>query len=258
VVFLVSVPLTWFFIRPHRPEYYGLLPDGDSKAVAKYQTDSKLTLPADRYELTEFTFRQTVRTSSYWLYIVIIAISNFCTPMMNVHFVPFLTDGGIEPIQAASMLGLIFTLNIPARLIGGFVADRVKTGQLRYIIALGVFLQACGVATYLVCRNIQGIYAWIILYGFGLGVAQSSLFPLIVRYFGRKAFGSITGLTAMLQMPVGLLSPIFIGWTYDNYGSYTHIIVIMAVVLTAGGIIAFFIRRPKLPELTSDTSETAR
>ena len=253
IVMIVTIPLTWFFVKPHRPEHYGLLPDGATRTVETNQTAVKQYVKMVEPELAEFTFRQTVRTSAYWLVIVIAWVSGFSFPMMNAHFIPFLTDKGIGPIQAASMMGVISVVNIPARLIAGFIADRINSSHLRYIMAAGVFLQACGTAAYLVGGNMAGIYTWIIFYGIGFGVTQSALFPLMVRYFGRKSFGSITGLTSMLMMPVGLLAPIYIGWVYDTTGAYTRIIGLMTGLLMTAGIIACFIRRPRLLVRSSTT-----
>jgi cyanate permease len=243
-VLLITIPLTWFFIKPHRPEYYGLLPDGVYKPV---QTNDRFAIETDSV-ISEFTFRQTIRTPAYRLVIVTGWITLLIYPMMTTHFVPFLTDRGIAPVLAASMFGVIYLINIPGRLIGGYFADRSPARRLPYIIALGYLIQACGVLVYLVREDITSIYVWIIFFGFGDGITRSIAFPLMVRYFGRISFGSITGLTSMLNIPFNLLAPIYIGWIFDTSGSYSRFIVLIPVLQIIASIVACFIRRPK-PQL---------
>jgi OFA family oxalate/formate antiporter-like MFS transporter len=56
----ILLPLSWFFIKPHRPEYYGFLPDG-AKVEEGMDTDSMLKAgEAYAHEVgeVEFTARQ--------------------------------------------------------------------------------------------------------------------------------------------------------------------------------------------------------
>jgi len=250
VIALVSFPLTWFFVKKHRPEYYGLLPDG---AQAKEDTAEE-NHNIEKTEEVEFTFRQTMKTPSYWLIITVGAIFSLALPIMNVHCIPFLTDMEIEPVKAASMMAIIVTAGIPARLIGGYFVDRVKIGQLRFIIAAGYLLQAIGITTFLVSKSVDMIYIWFLLFGFGQGISQSVQLPLYARYFGRKAYGSILGSTMAMNIPTGLIAPVYTGWVYDTTGSYMNVFFLFAVLLGVAGVIACFVIPPKPPAQTTDLS----
>ena len=250
VIALVSFPLTWFFVKKHRPEYYGLLPDG-AKTVEDITEANQNT---EKTEEVEFTFRQTMKTPSYWLIITVGAIFSLALPIMNVHCIPFLTDMDIESVQAASMMAIIITAGIPARLIGGYFVDRVKRGQLRFIIAAGYLLQAIGITTFLVSKSVDMIYVWFLLFGFGQGISQSVQLPLYARYFGRKAYGSILGSTMVMNVPTGLIAPVYTGWVYDNTGSYMDVFFLFAVLLGVAGVIACFVIPPKPPAQTTDLS----
>ncbi len=251
VIAVVSLPLTWFFVKKHRPEYFGLLPDG-AKTIEN--TNGK-NHDIQKTEEVEFTFRQTMKTPSYWLIITIGTIFNLAMPIMNVHCIPFLTDLDIDPVKAASMMAIIVTAGIPARLIGGYFVDRVKKEQLRFIIAVGYMLQALGISTFLINQNINMIYVWFLLFGFGQGISQSVQLPLYARYFGRKAYGSILGSTLAMNVPTGLIAPVYTGWVYDNTGSYIDVFFLFAVLLGVAGFIACFIIPPKPPAQTTDLSK---
>jgi nitrate/nitrite transporter NarK len=72
------------------------------------------------------------------------------------------------------------------------------------------------------------------------------------RYFGRKAFGSIRGTNAIVMMPVGILSPIYLGWVYDTTGNYTTAFALIAAILTLSAVLTFMARPPKPPAEVTD------
>jgi len=43
---------------------------------------------------------------------------------------------------------------------------------------------------------------------------------LRARYFGRRDFGVIAGMSRIFNMPVGIMGPIAAGLIYDYFGSY--------------------------------------
>jgi hypothetical protein len=59
---IICIPTCWFLVKPHRPEYYGLLPDGDKPKEAK----ASLISEGQEYALgvgeVEFTLRQAIKT----------------------------------------------------------------------------------------------------------------------------------------------------------------------------------------------------
>lgn len=248
---VVCIPLVWFFVKPHRPEYYGLLPDGETKTAeipvvpAKAAAKGK-NIPAGS-EDKEFSFRQAIKTPTFWLILTNGYVMNLIGPMLGVHCIPFLTDRGISMVEAAAMVGLMGTIGIPARLISGSIVDRLQTNQLRFLMAAGTFLQATGVFVFLIWQNTASIYAWFILYGIGGAVNGSVSIPLLARYFGRKSFGFIAGIFQPMQLPVMLVAPVFIGWVFDKYGSYMSVIYAMAVLVSFSGVLACFMTPPKLP-----------
>ncbi len=243
VIAVVCLPLTWFLIKPQRPEYYGLLPDGDTKEkpfAHQQQKNAQDTLNG----VNEYTFKQTLSSYTYWLLILISYLAGVAAPIMGVHCIPFLTDRGIAPVQAAGIMSITLTAGIPARLVTGFILDRVKTINLRYIIAAGFLVQAVGVVLFLISNSTVMIYAWFFLYGIGNGMTQGVVIPLWARYFGRKAYGAILGSTMATNVPIAVAAPVLIGWIYDRSGSYMSVIVALAVSSAVAGIISVLIKPP--------------
>ena len=255
VMAVVGLPLVWFFLKPHRPEYYGLLPDG-AKITAGTTEESHIIEQGTRYaaevQEVEFTLRQAMRTRAYWLLVLLMAIISLVAPVMTIHTIPFLTDIGVDPLKAAGMMSIYVGVSIPFRFVGGFIADRVKGKYLPFLLGAGCLLQAVGTGVFLLHQTIPMIYIWFVLFGVGWGIL-TIVPPLIrARYFGRKAFGSIGGSSAMFVAPAGVIAPIYAGWVYDTTGSYITVFTLFAVLLVVSAAILPFIRPPKPPAQVTD------
>ncbi len=255
VMWLVGLPLVWLFLKNHRPEYYGLLPDGaaiEEETVDTRQMIDKGVKYATEVEEVEFTIRQAMRTPAYWLLVVVQGGRSLVEQFIHVHCIPFLTDLGIDPLKAAGMMATIFLAAIPARFIGGFLADRVKKGHIRFLMGAAFLLQAIGLPIFLLNQTTAAIYVWFICYGLGHGASLALMHPITARYFGRKAFGSITGIISMFTTPVGAIAPIYAGWVYDTTGSYMTTFTLFAVLLVFSTILASVILPPKPPAQITD------
>ena len=255
VMLLVGLPITWFFLKQHRPEYYGLLPDGatteEEAADADQMIDRGVEYAAEVEEV-EFTLRQAMRTAAFWLLIVANAFHSLAMPAINIHGIPFLTDIGISPLKAAGILALMVGASIPARFIGGFLSDRVKKQHLRFLVGGAYLLQAVGFAIFLLNQTTATIYIWFIFYGIGMGAGFALMLPVRARYFGRKALGSIEGISRAVMTPAGIAAPIYLGWVYDTTGSYISAFTIIGILLTFSGVLAATIMPPKPPAQITD------
>lgn len=250
VMFIVGVPLVWFFVRQRRPEYYGMLPDGASPSGSE---DEDITAKGMSYaeEVGEFDFtlRQAIKTRAFWLLVITQSCHFLAAPAISLHGVNFLTDPivGFDLLQASRIVALMVGISIPARLVGGLLIDRVNKEHMRFVMAGAYLLEALGFALFLLHQTNAMIYAWFVVYGFGMGTGFALMLPMRVRYFGRKAVGSIMGTARAVTVPVGILAPIWCGWIYDTTGSYIFAFTIIAGLLTISGVLALFILPPKPP-----------
>ena len=249
VMWVGGLPLAWFFLKRHRPEYYGLLPDGATteEAVVSSQMIDKGVEYAAEVDEVEFTLRQAMKTSAFWLLITAQAVHGLAWVAFQLHTIPFLTDIGIDPLAAAAMAVIYVSVGLPFRFIGGILADRLKRQHLRFLMAGSYFLQAIGIIIFLLNQTTAMIYVWFVLLGIGWGSGITSYSVIGGRYFGRKAFGSIRGTGMAIMAPVSIVSAIGAGWIYDTTGSYISAFVIFAAALTATTIIVSMARPPKPP-----------
>ncbi|MFC1864370.1 MFS transporter [Chloroflexota bacterium] len=254
VMWFVGLPLAWFSLKRHRPEYYGLLPDGtttEEKASDVSQMIDRGVKYAGEVQEIEFTLRQAMRTPAYWLIIAAHAGHGLVTSGLNIHCIPLLTDIGIEPVRAAGMMVIYISVSIPFRFIGGLIADRVKKDHLRFLMGGAYLIQGVGFAVFVLNQTIAMIYVWFILYGIGMGIGFAAA-TMAARYFGRKAFGSIWGSKMMFMAPFSMIAPIYAGWVYDTTGSYIGAFTLFIVALVFSAVLMTLALPPKTPAEVTD------
>lgn len=256
LVLLVGLPLVWFFVKQRRPEYYGLLPDGakveTTEAATKPMLDRGVQYAAQVYEV-EFTLRQALRTPTFWLLTIVQIARSMAAPALNLHSIPFLTDIGLGAMVAAGMVSIRVLVGLPARFFGGVLLDRIRKDRMRFVMASAYSLEAIGTGIFLLYPTVTMIWVWFLIYGVGAGLSTAVVNPLKGRYFGRKAIGSITGVSQALITPAAIIAPIYFGWVHDTTGSYMGAFTLVAVTIGFSAIMAAFVRPPKPPAAVSDT-----
>lgn len=249
VMWVVGLPLVFFFIKAHRPEHYGMLPDGATQMPTGADGESLTEADyAAQLGEVEFTTVQALKTSAFWLMIFAYMFHAALYPVMNIHCIPFLTDRGMEPLRAAATMSIFITASIPARFLGGVIVDRVQTSTINFLMAGAFLMQAVGVTIFLYNQqSMLALYTFFIVYGMGMGATMPIQPVLQSRYFGRPSFGTIAGISRVLNMPVGMAGPVLAGWIYDRTGSYTLAFTLFAATLALAGVTMCFVRRPKPP-----------
>ena len=255
-VMFAGVPLVWFFVKQKRPEYYGLLPDG---ATIESGTEADIDAMIDKgveyaagFHETEFTVRQAMRTSAYWMLVIGWACGTIVFGGFNIHCIPFLTDMGIEPTVAGGMMAMMVFFTIPSRFLGGFLADRVSKDRLQFLLAASFLFQAIGITVFLLIPTMAMVYVLLILFGFGSGALTPLRLIIMGRYFGRKAYGSIQGTSQIIISPASLLAPVYTGWVYENTGSYITAFITLAIIAFFGFFLICLTRPPKPPAEVTD------
>ena len=256
IISFLSLLLIIFFIKQRRPEHYGLLPDGARSDTDESANDlvSKGIQYANESQETEFTLRQSMKTRAYWILLIATSGAGMVHGAINLHLIPFITDMGISATVAGLMLSLFNLSTIPARLFGGIFADRVKKEYLQYLLAASFLIQTIGIAAVFIMPNITTVYVFLILFGLGSGAATPISVLIRGRYFGRKAYGSISGVTSLITAPFGIISPIWTGWVYDATGNYETAFAVFAGLALLSVLLVCAVRPPKPPPVT-DTSK---
>jgi MFS family permease len=244
-VLLICLPLAWFWMKDHPPEYYGLLPDGDT-IISSNDTNDENKNKETESEVKEYNFtsRDAMRTKSFWILLSAIALNGGIMPMVTMHQIPYLEDIGIDAMSAAGVLGLMATMSLPGRLIFAWIGD--KWGE-RKAIVLGYGMKTLALIIWINVSTLPQILLFVVLFGIGYGGCIPTETSLRASYFGRKAFATITGWITLFRALTNIIYPIFAGWSYDMTGSYSTAFALIAGIQAIAMIVMFFAKKPKPP-----------
>ena len=188
---------------------------------------------------TGMTLGEALRTGSFWIILIAIALGAGCMTGIFAHIVPMLEDRGLPRAQAATVLAT-FSMVTAAWQIGvGYLLDRVPKPWIAapfYAVALGglVLLQSTASFPLLLVAGL--------LLGFGLGTEYGVLPYFISRYFGVRHYGSITGTAYSVVVLTQGVTPFLMGLVFDRTGNYDLAITAIALGLVLGIVLILRLR----------------
>ena len=250
VTWAVGIPSAMLVRR--RPEDYGLAPDGEpAPAVAPVAAPTAADGPPPPQVAEGMTVREALRSRAFWFLAIAFAFSWFGTTAIVVHQIPALTATGFSEESAALAVTLTILISLSGRLGFGWLADfRDK----RLVLAGAFALQTLGMLLFAAVHTWWHLIPFLLLYAPGYGGNISVRPALQAEYFGRRALGSIMGLTFFITSLGNVLGPVFVGWMYDAMESYRLAFVITAFASLAAIPLVLSMPRPKPQDVHRDLS----
>ena len=237
---VICLPLAWFFMKDGPPEKYGMLPDGNT--VIESDDPSEINF----VEEYNFTPKEALQTRSFWMMLIAFMLSGGITAMVTMHQIPYLLDLGIDQIAAAGVLGLMATMSLPGRVLFAWLSDRI--GERKTLI-ISYGMKAVGLVVFVLARNLTHILIFVAIYGAGYGGSIPVSTSLRASYFGRKAYATITGYTTFFGAISNVAYPIFAGWCYDVYKSYTFAFAVITGIQLLAMVFMYFAKKPVPPSV---------
>lgn len=187
------------------PETLGLGPDGDPRH------HSATARPEG------WTVGRAMRTRAFWMLFAVFGATWIPVFVPLVHLVPMARGLGIAPLLAATLVSAVGGAALVGRLVMGGASDRIGR---RTALAVALVLQAGAFVGFALARELPGLYAASLLFGFSYG-GGSTLFPAAVAdFFGREAAASLAGLLFALAGSMAAWGPLAAGLIYDRAGDY--------------------------------------
>ncbi len=233
IIFIVALPVSQLLMK-FDPAEKGLSPYGQDKVEsAKLSSHS----PAG----VDFTLKEALKEKQFWLFFVMMLCISFPLQMVMNHVKIYATDVGIQPMIAATILGLVGGVGILGRIVFGGASDRIG---IRKCCIITCFLMAIMMPWLLIARQPWQFYLFSVLFGFGYGGLTPLCAKLVGDWFGTKHHGAILG-TAMLAAAIGGgLGPVMGGYLHDITGSYNQVFMAGGIVLFISFALAFFLQPP--------------
>jgi predicted MFS family arabinose efflux permease len=195
---------------------------------------------SERHADSGMTVAAALRTAAFWILAFITIFSAFSENGLVTNLASILTQHGVLAATAALALSVRGGAGIIGRLGVGFAIDRVSPERIQSLVlalaALGTLILAFAGAAW------SALLGAAIL-GIGLG-SEADVGPyLLARYFGRRHFSVLYGLTWTAYAIGGATGPLWIGHLYDRAGAYLpRFIVYLAAVAFGAVILSLFLK----------------
>lgn len=236
LIWLVGLPCTQ--LMRHRPEQYGLRPDGDAEVL-----DKEGHVVADSE--VQFSARQALRTPTFWFLSAGHSAALFVVGTVLVHQIPHMIEHvGLTPEQAAANVTLLVAFSIAGQLSGGWVGDRVDK---RWTMIACMWMHAIALVFFAYADSQLDTMLFAVLHGTAWGVRGTLINTIRADYFGRAAFATISGFASLVIMVGMTAGPLFAGFLHDALGDYQRAFVIMAGLSALGSIFLWLARKPEAP-----------
>ena len=246
IVLAVGLPLMPL-IRG-RPERYGMLPDGgpDPRAAA----NPARTMQSGR----DFTVGEAVRTPAFWLISLGHGSALLVVGAIMVHLIPHLVQKLGVSLESAAVVVTVMTMtSMVGQIGGGFLGDRVDK---RLICAAGMAAHCVGLLGITYATSLAQVYAFAILHGLAWGGRGPLMGAIRADYFGRRALGTIMGLSSVIVTMGIMFGPVFAGWMADLRGDYQLGFTTLAVM--TGMASGFFLAAKRPPQPTRRLADMRR
>lgn len=249
MVLVVGLPAVQL-IR-HRPEHYGLLPDGrDPDEPVELNEDGSVA-----GETISFTPRQALRTRAFWFISLAHTASVLVVSVVQVHFTAHATESlGYSLSAAAGIVTVQTVTNLLGRPLGGWVADR--TGS-RIVIIVCMLTHMVALLLLAFATSLWMIIAFALLNGLAWGARVPVIVSMRAEYFGSRSFGSIMGISSLVVTGGSVLAPVLAGWSFDVLGSYTLSFTVLALVAGMGSLFLVFTPPPSGVQAQQRATEAA-
>jgi MFS family permease len=203
---LLGLPLSWRYIRERGAVGHKVAPAAHSG----------------------MTWQQGLRSSAFWIITAILFASSISMNGAITHLSALLTDRGLTAGKAALCASILGGSSLLGRIVVGWLLDRFFGPRVALVInlitALGIFLLARANSFPAGCIAAA-------LIGLGAGGEAATTPYLLTRYFGLRAFSTLYGLTWTFYAAAGAIGPVILGRAFDATGSYSSLLILLAVAL---------------------------
>jgi len=211
IAVLIIVPLSWFVFR--KAEVASLM-----NPVAK-----------DPAAAQELTTKDIFRSLRFWIPVIGVVPLSMSFGAIQFNLGGLVRDlGAVDDLGLTSQLtGVMVVCMMLGKLFYGGVGDRLDH---RFLFWIANALTAVALAIVMAAETEKALIIGIIFLGLGTGGILPLLALTISSRFPISSFGRVMGLSA-ITIPMGALSPVLAGWSYDEFGTYSYLFIALMLVI---------------------------
>ena len=236
---LAAILIPSALLMRRRPEDHGMLPDGGPTQLTQDQIEA-----AQRDQETSLTRREALRTSCFYLIVLIFGISVVGIFAILLNGVLFLREHGFSSVDAAAAIAAFSLLSMLTKPPWGWALDRFDT---RVVGFLSVGAGAIGLVRVINAAptgNWWIIAAALAVMGLGIGGNIPIQDMFWAEYFGRRYLGAVRSIGFPVAMGINAITPVLVAFSYDLLGSYAVAFYTCSGLWAGSALLCLMLRLP--------------
>lgn len=229
---VIAVPLHVRFIR-RAPDQHGPASEALGTPPAPSQDDSS-------------TAHQALMSLRFWVLTGAYALALLGSVVVLAHQIAYLVSRGYGSLLAATVAGALGLTSLLGRFGLNLLSRRVSA-QTALVGTL--FLQAIGILVLILARDAWWLLLYVLLYGAAYGALSPLRAQVMADHFGKRAYGTITGIQGVPLAFCQAAGPLVAGGLYDKLHRYD-----LAFWLCAGIFVVAALLTLGVPQKGSETS----
>ncbi len=186
-------------------------------------------------------FGKAVRSTNFYLVVIVTAILWFCIGGLFVHHGLYLKELKLDAERAGRITGLFFLSSLIGKLLFGWISDKL---DVKKVMLFSVFNMLVGCV--LLWMSVKSP-AFMIPYAILLGAGYSGTFTMIqlyaMRLYGGPAYGSILGLLSFVDTLSLALGGMLFAKLRMTSTDYSNPFLLMVVLTGFSLLVTFIINR---------------
>ena len=190
----------------------------------------------------DLTTGEIVRTLRFWIPVVGVVPLSMSFSGIQFNLGGLIRDLGVaNDIELTSQLtGVMVICMMLGKLFYGGMGDRLNH-RILFWVANG--LTAIALCLVMTSSSASSLTIGIVFLGLGTGGILPLLALTISSRFPVASFARVMGLSA-ITIPLGAMSPVLAGWSYDSFGTYNYLFMSLLLVIMLISVVVSFLPQP--------------
>ena len=247
---VLAVILAAGTIGPHllvlrrRPEDLGLRPDGSPVDPPVDSTDVAADAVAPQ-AVAGHDARSAMREPAFWWLVSAFVLSTLTSVAVTVHLLAYLTEQGHPGAVAALVAGAYGLFSVTGRVVMTGAGRFIPRSRMTVIVFGG---QAVAVVALVTLGSWPaGVVLFIVLFGASTGALTLTRATLVADFFGRRAYGEISGTISLFTTLSRASAPVGAGIAYGLAGGYVPVFGMLAATAVLATVAVAMAERRRVP-----------
>ncbi len=189
----------------------------------------------------DLSYRQALRTPTFWALTVIAATSFYSIMSLSTHLMLHMRDLGFAPDKAANGMFVLFGMGMVGKFLFGILSDFLNPKRVFISNLVLMFIGTLMLAS----QRPELLWYSLLTVGLGWGGLYAVLQLQIVGAFGLSSAGKILGTITLVDAITAGMGIWLTAVMFDYFGSYVIAFNVLVVLVFAGLVCSFVVREER-------------